>query len=74
MSNPRGDQVINLSIAVGVIDSVAVGLRLLARWKSKATFAKDDWFIVGSLIPLYAMITTSTLRMDPLRELRITLS
>lgn len=62
MYNPRGDQVINLSIAVGTIDTVAVGLRLLAEWTSKAPFATDNWFIVGSLIPLYGMITTSTLR------------
>lgn len=63
MSNRRGDQVINLSIAVGIIATIAVGLRLLARWKSKASFAVDDWFIVGSLLPLYGMMTASTLRM-----------
>ncbi|KAL8692228.1 MAG: hypothetical protein Q9218_002704 [Villophora microphyllina] len=62
--SPTGTQLINLSIAVGVIDTVAVGLRLLARWKIKAPFAIDDYFIVGSLVPLYGMIASSTLLVE----------
>lgn len=62
-SNPRGQQVVQLSIAVGVVDTIAVALRLLARWIDRARMAPDDWMIVASLIPFYAMITTSSLRM-----------
>ena len=39
--NPRGAQAINISIAVGVTDTLAVLVRLLARWKSKASIAAD---------------------------------
>ena len=61
-ANPKGAQVISLSIAVGIIDTFAVGLRFLARWKSQATFAIDDWFMIGSLIPFYGMLASSILR------------
>lgn len=66
MSNPRGQLVIDLCIAIGAVDSLAVGLRLLARWKSNATFAKDDWLLVGSLLPLYVMVTSGFLCMSSL--------
>lgn len=56
VSNPVGDQVIRTSVALGVIDTFAVALRLLARWRSNAAFAADDALTVASLIPLYAMI------------------
>ena len=56
-----GAEVIRLSIAVCVLSTVAVGLRLLARWKSNAPFACDDWCLVGSLLPFYSMIACSTL-------------
>ena len=39
--NPRGARVINISIDVGVIDTFAVFARLLARWRSKVSFALD---------------------------------
>ncbi len=58
----QGAQVIRLSIAVGVIACVAVLLRFVARWKSKASFALDDWWIIGSLIPFFGMIASSILR------------
>lgn len=64
-SNPRGHQVIQLSIAVCVIDTVAVAVRFLARWSTKAKLALDDWLIVASLVPFYGMITSSWLRMYP---------
>lgn len=54
--NPRGAYVVNFSIAVAIIDTLAVALRLVARHRSKAAFAADDWWIVGSLIPLYCML------------------
>ena len=40
-NNPRGETAINISIAVGVIDTLAVLARLLARRRSKASFAAD---------------------------------
>ena len=49
-----------VAIACGVIETVAVCLRLLARWKSKAQFAVDDWIIVATLIPSYAMLVLGT--------------
>ena len=63
--NVRGHQMLHVSIAVGILASTAVPLRLLARWKSKAPIAIDDWFVVGSLIPLYGMIAASKSRKTP---------
>ena len=60
-ANPRGAQAINVSIAVGVLAPVAVLLRIVARSKSKAPLAIDDWLIVASLLPLFAMISASIL-------------
>ena len=54
--NPRGDQVIRINIACGILETLAVGLRLLARRRSKASFAADDWLIVATLAPSYAML------------------
>ncbi|KAL8903239.1 MAG: hypothetical protein Q9207_004050 [Kuettlingeria erythrocarpa] len=54
--NPHGVFVVGFSIAVAVLDTLAVALRFLARHRSKASFAADDWWILGSLIPLYLMI------------------
>lgn len=59
--NPRGDLVIKVTIACGVLETLAVFLRLLARWRSKAAFAADDWWIVATLIPSYAMLAVGTL-------------
>ena len=60
-ANPRGAQAINVSIAVGVLAPVAVLLRILARSRSKAPLAIDDWLIVASLLPLFAMVSASIL-------------
>ena len=54
--NSLGNQVIRISIALGVLITVAVPLRLLARWKSKAKFAIDDVLIIMSILPQYVMI------------------
>ena len=53
--NPQGAIVIYLGTAISLITTLAVGLRLVARWKSKAKFAIDDVMVVLSLIPVYAM-------------------
>ena len=56
VSNPVGDLTLRVSIAFGVIDTVAVALRLLARTRTKASLAIDDALITASLLPLYALI------------------
>ena len=56
VSNPVGDLTVRVSIAFGVIDTIAVALRLLARTRTKASLAADDALITASLIPLYGMI------------------
>lgn len=58
---PSSSQVVNLSISVGIFDTIAVAMRFAARWRSEAAFAADDWLIIASLVPLYGMIVTSTL-------------
>ena len=65
-SNSKADQMLQVTIAITVLATTAVPLRLLARWKSKADFAVDDWFLVGSLIPLYGMGATRTMRTCPI--------
>lgn len=63
--NPKREIVIIITYVDGVILAVAVALRLLARWRSKAGFAADDWWIVGSLIPSYAMLISGAMSKDP---------
>ena len=53
---------LQVSIVVGVLASLAVALRFLARSRSKTSLALDDWFLVGSLLPLYGMLAISVLR------------
>lgn len=67
--NPRGAQAINVSIAVGVIAILAVTLRIFARSRSKTPLAIDDWLVVGSLLPLFAMISASILSQFPAESL-----
>lgn len=57
--NPRGDAIIHTNIACGILGTAAVMMRFLARWKSKAPFAADDWCILASLIPSYGMMVSS---------------
>lgn len=59
VNNPVGDNVVRTSIIFGVINTFAVALRLLARWRSNAVFAADDALIIASLIPMYAMIVVT---------------
>lgn len=54
--NPRGVLVICISVALGVIDTLAVIVRFIARRKSESGLAMDDWFIAMSLVPAYFMI------------------
>ena len=59
--NPRGARAVNISIAMGLLATAAVSLRVLARSKSKAPLAVDDWIVVASLLPLSGMICSSIL-------------
>ncbi len=61
--NPGRDQVIRVTVACGILATVAVCLRFVARWRSKASFAADDWWMVGSLIPSYGMLAVGSISM-----------
>ena len=52
---------IKVTIACGILETLAVLLRLVARWRSKAAFAADDWWIVATLIPSYVMLAVGCL-------------
>lgn len=54
--NSGRDQVVRLIVACGLLATVAVFLRFVARRRSKASFAADDWWMVASLIPSYCML------------------
>lgn len=55
-NNPRGARAYHTGIVLAVVSTVAVLLRLLARWKTKASFAADDLLIAISLLPFYVMV------------------
>lgn len=48
------------SIAFGIIDTLAVMLRLFVR-KSRTKIAADDWMIMASLVPAYSMIASASI-------------
>lgn len=59
--NPGRDQVIRVTVVCGILATVAVLFRFMARWRSKASFAADDWWMVASLIPSYAMLAVGSI-------------
>ena len=61
----RADSVNRVAVACGIVETIAVCLRLLARWKSQAQFAIDDWIVVATLIPSYAMLVLGAFSMLP---------
>ena len=67
-TNSRGELVIRAGIVCGVFQTLSIFLRLLARWKTKAGFAVDDWLIVATLIPSYAMLVVGSLSMSNYEE------
>lgn len=69
--NPVGHQVVRISIALGVINVIAVALRILARWRSNAAFAADDVLIIASLAPLLAMIVIGYFSSSNTRRLSV---
>ena len=56
-----GELVLRTTIACGVLETVAVILRLRAQWKNNQRFYKDDWWIVASLVPSYGMLAVGML-------------
>ena len=60
--NQRGHAILIISIACGVLETIAVALRFLARRKIAAKYRADDWLLLSSLIPNYAMIAAGGFR------------
>lgn len=54
--NDRGHAILTISIACGALETIAVALRFIARRKLGAGLRSDDWLILLSLAPNYAMI------------------
>ena len=50
-ANRIGDPLNRTAITLGVLVTLAVVLRFLARWRSKADFAADDVLIAISVLP-----------------------
>lgn len=57
--NPVGARAYHIGIALAVLATAAVMLRVTARWKTKASFAADDILVVISLLPFYVMVVLS---------------
>ncbi|KAL8695737.1 MAG: hypothetical protein Q9224_003197 [Gallowayella concinna] len=66
----RGYIIINMTIVVAIVVTFAVIFRSLARWKSKAGFGIDDYFIFGSLLPLKISILLLYRRIFATRRFR----
>ena len=56
VGNPRGQVILIVCIACGVLETVAVALQFLARKRLGARWRSDDWLILAALIPNYVMI------------------
>ena len=69
VDNPAGTRVYHVGIGLGVLTTIAVVLRLLARWRTKAKFDVDDYLVVISLIPFYIMTVLSYIGADLLEDL-----
>ena len=61
VSTQGGALVLRTTIACGVFITVAVILRLMAQWRNNRKFHKDDWWIVATLVPSYAMLAVGML-------------
>lgn len=59
--NPGRDQVIRVTVACGILATLAVFLRFVARWRSKASFAADDWWMLAGLVPSYGMLAVGSI-------------
>ena len=54
--NPRGHTIVVVSIADAIISPIVVTLRLVARYKSRAGYGVDDYWITFALVPVYGML------------------
>ncbi len=61
LSSSGAELVLRTTIACGVLETVAVALRLMAQWKNNRRLYRDDWWIVASLVPSYAMLVVGML-------------
>ena len=61
VNNPLGHQVVLTSVTLGVINIIALALRILARWRSKAAFAADDALVIASIAPISGMVVIGCL-------------
>ncbi|MCJ1468579.1 hypothetical protein MMC07_007208 [Pseudocyphellaria aurata] len=59
--NPRGDAVVRWIVAIGVLDGLAVVLRLWVRKRNGTKIAADDWMVIASLVPAFCMIATASI-------------
>lgn len=59
--NGRGEAIMNGSIAIAIIATFAIVLRFIARKKTKSMLVVDDWFILASLVPSYAMLVIASI-------------
>lgn len=57
----RGETILNTSIGIAIIVTLAIILRFVARKKIKARYAADDWLMVASLVPTYAMLVIASI-------------
>lgn len=71
MNNPLGHQVVLTSVTLGVINIIALALRILARWRSKAAFAADDALVIASIVPISGMVVIGYLSSSNTRHLPV---
>lgn len=59
--NGRGELILKTSIAIAVIVTFAIILRFIARKRTIAALGTDDWVILSSLVPAYAMLVIASI-------------
>lgn len=62
-ASPQGVTFIRTAVALNVLATLAVVLRLLARWKTKMRLGGDDYLIVVALFLAYSMLIETCLCM-----------
>ena len=55
VANPRGLAVVYADIALSVLVTIFVLLRVLARQRSKLPFGADDWLVIATMLPFFVM-------------------
>ena len=59
--NPGRNQVIHVTVACGILATLAVFLRFVARWRSNASLGADDWWMLATLVPSYGMLAVGSI-------------